>query len=380
MFDVFLSCSYQDVDAPVVAIVSALCKGLQLQCRNLTNASTALPPTKAKEIMTGSIGLIAVATRRDRQADGKYRMPSAVHDEISIAFGLNKPVLLLAESEVTLDGFMLNYGTHVRFDRHELTSPAVLSVLVGSIYDFARECAPFVVRADETYRDGQEYHSELTTNLVSLEQGKENPIWVSSLTKRLRFDAPFSRELVTGSWAGVPLPIEPGSPNIQWEVNITAGSRHFDIRATPHVVTPAQVRLACRIVPDPRVGDFLEFSRVCRSKYLNVLYRSQLETQAPDITIDGKGYLAHSGFVPVEPTMRLRVQFRAPRWYGVGRDDYAVFVASHATSVEYLVPSELRRISSRIDSFAGDFVVDIEVEYPLPRHMYGVAWNPPDCA
>src|SRR5947208_17071427 len=98
--NVFFSCSFSDTDAPVNELVQGVCKGLGLACVNVGGGFTALPPEKAKEFISSAAGLIAVATPRDRLENGGFIMPAAVREEISIAYGLGKRILILGETGV----------------------------------------------------------------------------------------------------------------------------------------------------------------------------------------------------------------------------------------------------------------------------------------
>ncbi|HEX7681217.1 MAG TPA: hypothetical protein VF713_23975 [Thermoanaerobaculia bacterium] len=375
--DVFFSCSFHDADAPVNSIVRTICESLQLRCVNVAGASGQVPPAKAKEMISSATGLVAVAVRRDRLADGAFRMPDAVHDEISIAFGLGKPVLLLAERDVKLDGFLPSYGTFLQFDRDNLNSPDVIGEIVASIHGFKMELAPAPQQAANNYFQGQEYHSEVTHFLSALQEGPNGYTWTSATTKRLRFNAPFSREIFTGAWAGVPVRMLADAPNMEWEFEVTGGSKRFEATITPRIHNPAAISLAIRLSPDPEPGDFVEFNRISRSRYLNATFKDDLDPIVPILDLNGKKYLAHDGFVVVEPTLQLRAQFRVPRKYRLSADEIAVFVASHSDNVDYLIPSELARIKHRVESFAGEIVADIDAPHPFLGHIYGFAWNPP---
>src|SRR5436309_14062839 len=63
-------------------------------------------------------------------------MPAAIRYEISIAYGLGKPLILFREKGVRFDGFVLNYGTHLTFDRSAIYSPMSIERLVSAIHEF----------------------------------------------------------------------------------------------------------------------------------------------------------------------------------------------------------------------------------------------------
>jgi len=342
---------------------------------NVSTGSHLVPADEARRLISNCAGLLAVATRRDQLVSGDFKMPDAVHDEISIAYALKKPILILAEDSVRLEGFMGSFSTYARFDRNRMFEPDEVRRLVGSVYTFR---AALRGERSPLSTEGSAYHSERTTHLITLDKQPDGFEWSLSMTKRLRFDLPFSRELITGTRPTVPVKVRENAPNLSWEVHIDDSSRDFELRATVKNIGPAKVEVACRFIPDPQPGDFIEFTRICRSSCVNPVYMSDLlEPDVSAIEIDGKKYLAFSGFVPVEPTHRFAARFSLPRSYKIKRRDVVLFSASYNNLIQYLTPSELGRATHRVEWFGNEILAELEIDHPLPHHMYGIAWNPP---
>jgi len=55
-----------------------------------------------------------------------------------------------------------------------------------------------------------------------------------------------------------------------------------------------------------------------------------------------------------------------------------ISIGSYTRAIDYIVESEMQRAKHTIDSFGGDLIFNLDVNSPLLRHMYGVAWNPPN--
>jgi hypothetical protein len=66
-----------------------------------------------------------------------------------------------------------------------------------------------------------------------------------------------------------------------------------------------------------------------------------------------------------------------PAEYGLRAESVDAFVASYGYTLEYLAPWELSRVSVDIDSFGKRLLIDLKVDDPVPRYLYGVAWQPP---
>ncbi len=128
----FLSCSFNEKDTDVNDLVKSICEGLRIECINVCEGYQQSPAMKAKEMIAGSHMFIAVITRRERVDRDIFNMPASVHDEISMAYALNKPVLLIKEKGVRCDGFLNHYGTHISFSRDKLRTSPKTSVLFDS--------------------------------------------------------------------------------------------------------------------------------------------------------------------------------------------------------------------------------------------------------
>ena len=371
---VFLSCSFRSEDASVIDLVRALCSGLNFQCINVSAGFSSVPPDKARELIGDSVGLIAVATRRDRLDNGEYAMPAAVREEISIGFGLEKPILILAEEGVRCDGFMNNYGTRLAFDRETITTPQLLERLVFSLATFKDDT---LTASDPARHYATGYYSEITKNLLALEAGTDGLVWVRSVSKRLHFQEPLTRDVVTAVWPSVRVNVPEGAGDATWSARIISASRPFDLQPQVRSITPDSVGLALHFLPEPQIGDFIEFERTVRSPYLYPLYADDVRNISAPVSIGGRDFHVFAGLVPVERTVELQTHFMFPASYGLTAEDLTVLVASHSFSIDYLTPWELNRVESRVQDFGAYLLADVRVREPLPRHLYGIAWNPP---
>ena len=374
--EIFLSCSFAADDAAINELVRGVCGGVGLGCVNVSAGFSAVPPEKAKEFIAQVAGVIAVVTKRDRLEGGDFIMPAAVREEISIAFGLGKPILIIGEEGVRFDGFLNNYGTRLPFSRDGLMNPAFIEKLVFSIYTFRHGVAS---TESSLYQYATEYISESTRNLISLDYADSTYWWTTALTKRLRFETTLQREIPSSVWPAVPPTIKPGVPNAEWSVSVENSSRPFEIKPFVRDLAPDRVDLLLHFEPTPQQGDCVEFTRTFRSQYLNPLFVEDLPPdRPPQVSIDGRSYALDEGLVLAERTKKLQMHYSFPTAYGLRPADLKVFAASHSFTIDYLAPWERKRVAAEIEFFGPKLLANLRVEEPVPRHMYGLAWNPPN--
>lgn len=372
---VFLSCSFAPDDAIGNELVRGICAGVGMSCVNVSAGFSALPPEKAREYIAHAAGVIAIATKRDRLESGEFIMPSAVREEIAIAYGLGKPILIIGEDGVRFDGFMVNYGTRLPFKRDELTHPSFIEKLVFSIYTFRQAVASSHATI---YQYATEYISENTRHLVALDFDGSSYWWTVAVTKHLLFKEALLRDIAVSVWPPVPLRLKIETPLPEWNIAINSSSRPFEIETVLSDIAPERVDFFFRFKPVPQPGDYIEYTRTFKSQYMNPLFVEDLpEGMPPYVIINGRSYAVHDGVIPVERTKKLHAHYTFPAEYGLRADDVAVFVASHSLSIDYLAPWEQKRVAVDIESFGLKLIVDLRVEDPLPRHMYGLAWSPP---
>lgn len=372
--EIFFSCSFDPAEKEVNELVRSVCAGMGLRCLNLSAGFSAVPPDQAKDFISNAAGLIAVATKRDRLDGGDYIMPSAVREEISIAFGIGKPILIIGEDGVRYDGFMNNYGTRLTFSRDRLTSAEFIERLVYSVCKFREEIASAEVSLPQY---AVEYFSESTRNLIALDYDGKDYWWTNSTTKHLKFEAPLQRGIPSNVWPSVPMRIDPEAAPAEWDVKIESSSRPFEVQTEANIVAPDRVRLHIHFRPTPQPGDYIEYTRFFRSRHLHPLFDEDIPKGSPQIKIEGRDYVVNEGIVLVEWTKKLHVHYAFPAGYGLRPEDLAVFVASHSVDIDYLATWELKRVAAAIESFGSKVIADLRVEEPQPRHMYGIAWAPP---
>lgn len=352
--------------------MASLCQAMDIETINVSGAFARTPPDQARTQILQSVGVLALAVRRDKQDDGSWAMPAAVREEIAIAFALHKPVLLLFEDGVRIDGFMNNYGTHVTFRRDEVRDTGVLQTLVKSIFTFRAELQ------GTTSAASHQFVSEQTSAVFALERENGRYVWVTGVTYRLRFSEPLNHDLVSRVWPGFEIRHPPEAPPLQWRVYAGQSSKPFQLTATVKSLNANSVDLSIAVSPAPQPGDILTFTRVARSPYINPVTMADLvDPDVSAIQIGGRSYPAHEGLLIVEPTAQLHLSLRFPFGYPLRISDVQPFAASHARGIDHISEAELRRTAVTIEDVAGYVSADLRVQEPLINHMYGVAWQPP---
>ena len=372
--DVFFSCSFADADREVNDYFLAICQALDMNCTNVATAFAKTPPEVAKTLIGNAQALVAVCTRRHERGDDRFDMPDAVHDEISFAFGKDVPVLLLVEDGVELLGFKQNFGTHLRFKRNELHLPTLLRQVIEGIHGLKLQIvSPHDLLFDQ---DINEFYAEHMYHQVELRlDGAGQYTWAYSITKKLIFNKPYKKSFITGVWATVPSVGCETAPPLTLDLEVESSSRGSQVATSIEKQTADCVELRIKLDPPAEPGDSLEYSTTTVSPLLNPIWAEDVAPGAA-VHLDSEEYLCADGIVPIQRTKRAKLEFRFPKAYGLKRHDIRPFVGSYTSRVDYEVESEAKRMKTEIESYGGNLVIRLEIDSPLLRHMYGIAWNP----
>lgn len=368
----FLSCSFAKNDQEVNKLVEAVCDGLDIQCINVKNGYKETPAEKAKYMIQEAPLFIAIAVKRNKEEDGSYTMPHSVHDEIAMAYANSKPMLILKEQCVSLKGFLGNYATYLEFERISMNQPEFLNQIVKSLFTLRLD--PVVSRDVIPEQDATAFYQEFMN--VHYELIEENQIytWKYSIIRKLVFTTSFKSVIRNAAWTNSPPKGLPLDSRIEWNSNITNSSREFKHDFQVQRDDAYCIETALSLSPPPEKGDFIEFVNRYKSRYLSAIFPSDDGTEAPLYTIGDRQFNAYDGVVPIAPTRHMRAQFRFPSSYRLNIDNIHPFVGSYSAGVDYQVNSEMDRAKIDKVNFGDGPQVEISVESPLLRHIYGIAW------
>ncbi|HYI63293.1 MAG TPA: hypothetical protein VEW71_00255 [Allosphingosinicella sp.] len=371
--EIFFSCSFADPDKKVNDLLLAICRGLGLQPSNVSTGSALPPPAVAKEKIETAQALVAVCTKRDELKAGGFHMPQAVHDEVSFAFGKDTPVLMIVEEGVVLAGFKSNFGTFLPFSRSKITSPEFVEKAVEALHGL-RTTALGPYQASGVYGVA-ESHAEYVHHMTELRAHGDDFEWKYSTTKKLVYTHPSKRGIPSSYFTTVTAQIPDDAPNLRWEVKLDDSSRGIRLEPKVEKQTPSGIEAVIKLVPTPEEGDFIEYSTTAESRYFNAVWLDEAPADAP-IHLNRGDYKCADGLIFIHRTKRAILEFRFAKEYGLSRDDIVPFVASYSSAIDYEVESELNRITQRFEQFGESLILRMELESPLPGHLYGVAWNP----
>lgn len=370
--DVFLSCSFRDEDREVVNLVKAICRALDINCKNVGDGFSQVPPDKAREYIRNLPGIVAITTRREHIRDEEYSMPSAVREEISMGYALGKPILLIREDGVQFDGFMNNYGTYLPVSRTSLWQTDSIEKLVASIHNLKMSLLP----PDDSslFAQTSDYYAEVLLGLIELEKTPEDFVWATTVTRKLRFTRDFTGELKSGVWPDKAVRIDKDAPNLEWKIKFDSGSKDFELIPEVKEISPALLDVSIKVIPAPQENDFLEYTFFWRSKYSFPIYPDQATTY---VMINGKEYSAIAGIIRSVRTEILKLNYRFPKEYGLNSRDVSPLVATYSSTLGHVVENEIGKLSTSIDTIGGNVIVSVIANKPLMGCMYGIAWVPP---
>lgn len=370
--EAFFSCSFAEEDKNVNDYFLSICRALDIQCSNVSTSYTVTPPQAAKEKISQAQTLIAICTRRKRIDNGQFSMPSAVHDEISFAFGKDIPVLMFVENEVELEGFKENFGTHLVFDRSTLFTTLSMEKIISSIHQLKMN----IVSPNDIIlsQDSDEFYAEYINHLVELKEFSGEYCWHNSTTKKLVFNKQFKKNLMAGCWAQIP-PSEGDVTPIIWDVVLEDSSNNITIDCVKEKCTSLCVEATIRFFPPPERGDFVEYSVYSSSRNLNAIWLEDVQDSSV-VHLDSGDYKCVDGLIMIHRTKKALIEFRFPKKFNGKKIDFVPFVASYTSGIDFEVESELKRIKVESESFGGNFTLKMSIDSPLLRHVYGIAWNP----
>jgi hypothetical protein len=369
--DVFFSCSFQSVDAEVNDFFMAIGRALSMRFVNVSTGSPSTPPADAKAKIEHAQAVLAVCTRRTETVDGKWIMPGAVHDEISIAYGSDTPLLMIIEDGVDFSGFKSNFGTYLTFTRGNLHDSGFLQQAVEAVHNLKLHA----LGENQHISSGlSESYADFVNHMVELRPINGRLTWQYSTTKKLVYTHPSKRSFPSGVWATVPVRQLEQDEKMGWRLVLRGSSRGIVLEETIEKHTASCVETRMRLSPAAEEGDHVEYFTQASSPYINPIWAEDVE--GGSIHLNSGSYKCADGLIFIHRTKRAIIEFRIDQSAGLGRADLKPFVGSYTSNIDYEVESELKRCEVRYEDFGGTTVVRMEIDSPLPGHMYGIAWNP----
>lgn len=372
----FFSCSFRDCDKDVNNFFRSICEGLDIACYNVDCGYSELPPDKALNMISEADAVIAIAPARSK-FDGteQFCMPEAVSNEISFAYSLKKPLLVIKEDSVRADGFLNSYGTHLAFDRTKLWSADFLKKVISSIHSVklgALSEHELLLSQEVT-----EFSAEKVSHLYELEREGTGFYWQHSMQRTINFTKNFNKPLKISRWNDFAIgKTGEGIQPIELTFEIVKSSKNFGFSIEYDEHTAYGIIANVTFTPSPIAGDSIEYFVSYRGRHLCVTYLEDTDS-IPGVDIDGRHYSAFDGIIPVNRVKDIEIQFRFPREYRLSDNDAQFFVASFVHGVDYIVQTEIERAEIQKEVVGGKLSITARIYSPLMRHIYGVAWNPP---
>lgn len=372
----FFSCSFKPEDKNINDFFKAVCEGLDINCYNVDGGYTETPADKALSMICDADVIIAIATKRNR-FDGveKFSMPEAVSNEISFAYSNKKPLLIIKEDAVRVEGFLANYGTHLSFSRESIWDSEFLRKVVHSVHNLklgALSDHELILSQEIT-----EFIAEKVSHLYELEKEAGGFCWQHSIQRTIKFVKNFNKPLKISRWNdSANGRSSEGLKPIDLIFEIINSSRKFEFTIDYEERNAYGVIANVNFSPAPVEGDVIEYFVSFRGEHLCATYLEDTDSRSV-ITLDGKRYEACDGVVPVNRAKDIEIQFCFPREYGLRDGDLKFFAASFSQGIDYIVESEIERAKIDVKTIGGKKCITAKISSPLLRHVYGVTWVPP---
>lgn len=366
----FLSCSFRDEDKMLNDFIKCICEALNIICKNVSNGYASPPPETARGMIEESKIFIAVIPKREEMKSGNWTMPNAVHEELAMSYALKKPALIFLENGVTTEGFIQNYGTFIPFERTKLYENDFIKKSISSLHELRLQAVDQHNLLPE--QDAAGFYAEYISFLIEASKENDEPTWIYNTSRKLIFLRPFSGQIKNSAWVEY-LPEGITTP-IKHDFKLELCRDDLNPKTEVLKNSPQQVEIATSFEGKPQKDDWVDFEFTYSSPHLNRLNKSEV-SEDKRTKINGKLYDCIDGLIPIQPTRFMHVQLRFPQWYKIEKDSIFPFVGSYSAGIDYVLESEIKRCQIDITKFGGSTQIDIRVESPLMRHVYGVAWN-----
>jgi hypothetical protein len=372
----FVSRSFNDADHELNAWFIEICKGLGIELPQIGNADAAPPISVCREKIIDSQGVLAILVRREKVGDEDYLMPDHCRDEVSMAYAVDKPLLIFAEKGVRMNGFVDRIGTHQRFDRAALGTPEYVGKIILALNKFKdKSAAGLRFRPDSGRSDVRALQ---IYQLIDLQRKSGDWNWHLVTKKRIEFLSVPVKPIPTAVWSTSSIVPPEGAPLVKFKANVCGGSKPFRVIQKMRIHTALRAEGEISFAPQPEPGDWVEYEIVADSRYLNPLTSAELGASPISTNIDGRDYFVCEGFLPVQPTAQLTIELRFEPGYTVANEDLSMFAGPYADGLEALDQDEMSRMSFSDRTVGGERICIISIEKPKERFMYGIGWNPPD--
>lgn len=369
----FLSCSFRPDDHDVVVLFHQICKALDIDCQNVSGAYKRVPAEQARKMIAASDLCIVIASRREEISEGFYRMPEAVNEELSIAYGKEKPILLFVEKGVQIDGMKTGYCTYATFDSDSLWTSDQISSIIKSLHEEKLELIP--VQSAHQTQVSRDKIIRSNKFLIELRPCESELRWFYTLQAKIEFFKDIEVGLPLDFWAGIAQAAESSEP-ISVDVELIEAPKNMKAVLTNVTSSSTESKNLLEFDPKPQKGDVVEYWCYVNSPHLNCRYKDETSS-TPPLRIGGKEYHCFDGFLTVHRVQHAMVEIRFPSGYGLSARDVVFFVGNYGNGVDYLVSEEIERANVEIDEIGGNVRLRATIDNPLFQLLYGFAWNPP---
>ncbi len=371
----FFSRSFDQTDAVVNDFFAAIAAGLEINLSDIGYGSPQAPIEKCRDLIASAGGVFVVAVRRTPLKNGRFAMPDACRDEIGMAYGLRKPIVIFCEDGVEVEGFAKHYGTRQTFSRIDLHKPNHIRDTIRAIRElYLKVIGDFPIQTDMMRAD---IYSEGTKLLADLRRDSKGWFWELIVKKRLIFNEDLNQPLTDGTWASSAIAVPESAPRILFSINPLESSRKFKLTPSLRRHTALLVDCVTSVSPKPKKGDWLEYEAKSQSRYLNPLVMEDLLSRDSPYVIGGKQYFCLEGLVPVQLTEKLEIELRFERGYPIHKSSPCMVSGPHSNSLDRLDTEETARmVCTERDTIGGETRVRTLVHKPRQNYLYGIAWNP----
>lgn len=366
----FFSCSFRPADKILNDYFISVCDSLNISCKNVSDGYTLTPPDVARNMISECKVVIAIIPKREQMSSGLWTMPSAVHEEMAMSYALKKPTLIIVEDGINIDGFISNFGTFICFERDALYTNEFIKKIVRSLHELRLQAVGQNNLLPD--QDAAGFYAENISFLIEAACENNVSIWRYTSTRKLVFTRLFDGQIKNSAWVDY-LP-DGVVDRIHYSCDVLTSREELIPIIQVIKDTPQQLEIGVCFEEKPQKEDWVELEFLYSCPYVNPFDKKNVSDEKKTL-IGGRLFDCFDGLIPIQPARDLHFQFRFPSWYPVDKNSIYPFIGSYSGGVDYIVDSEMVRSDIKTNKFGSNTQIDIIVESPLVRHIYGVAWN-----
>lgn len=373
LFKAFLSCSLADDDKDIVDLFKRIIRSFDIQPEVYDYQEIGRLPDKVKENIVRCDCLIAIATRRKKIEGSDYwACPDWIQHEMALANAYNKPVAILFEEGVSIEGLIGIEERRQKFVRHEIIRD------IDKITTFLFNLRNYL---DSTYRAERLQVPVLLRHYIHVKEEMRSRE-VAVLTCEILMESLID-ELESTHHSMELEDTTPGLSTRPTQFDFACKEMPVGMKVEPDIVHSTDQKVLWKVVFEPplRRGEKVKYAfKVVRPNYRPYTYEEALE-RIRQGTYEYKEPICGACEWHISyPTAELYFDSEFPEGYEIAKYYPDVRIGQARLKAE----NELKRIRQgnlfTAEKLFDKWILSLRVPKPIQGHSYYTFYEPPKAA